>query len=257
MSASIQVDLLGGVAVRGADPAQVRGSSRALSLLAYLAAHPDTAQPRAHLAGMLWPDSSQSQARTNLRRELHHLRTLLRNSPCLRSDDGSLCWHSGADVAVDVPDFLTACRDVDAALAADRPTAVAEHGDRALTLFRGPFLPGFDDDWVLEVREELRRACVDLCDRIAAFWLDHDDAAAAVGFARRRVLLEPLEEPGHRLLMRAQLGAGDRAGAMRTYHHCASCWSVSSGWAPRRRHGQRSTPRWSMPVERRAPPEPP
>ncbi len=232
MSATIQVDLLGGVAVCGADPAQVRGSSRALSLLAYLAAHPETAQPRAHLAGLLWPDSSQSQARTNLRRELHHLRTLLRDSPCLRIDDGWLSWHRGADVAVDVPDFLAACQDAGAALAADQPTAVTEHGGRALTLFRGPFLPGFDDDWVLRVREELRRSCVDLCDRITAFWLDHDDAATAVGFARRRVLLDPLEEPGYRLLMRAQLGAGDRAGAMRTYHHCASLLERELGVPP-------------------------
>ncbi len=232
MSAMVQVDLLGGIAVQGADPAQVRGSSRALLLLAYLAAHPETAQPRAHLAGLLWPDSSMAQARTNLRRELHHLRSLLRNSPCLLTDDGTLSWHRGADVAVDVPDFLAACQDAGAALASDQPTAVAEHGGRALALFRGPFLPGLDDDWVLEVREDLRRGCVDLCDRITDFWLTHDDAAAAVGFARRRVLLDPLEEPGYRLLMRAQLGAGDRAGAMRTYHQCASLLERELGVAP-------------------------
>jgi hypothetical protein len=43
------------------------GSARAESLLAYLLLHRDAAQPRQRLAFLLWPDSSEPQARTNLR----------------------------------------------------------------------------------------------------------------------------------------------------------------------------------------------
>ena len=49
---------------------------RGTSLLAYLLFHRDTPQPRQHLAFLLWPDSSESQARTNLRytdrNDCHH-----------------------------------------------------------------------------------------------------------------------------------------------------------------------------------------
>lgn len=232
MAAMMRVGLLGGVEVSSADPVQLRGSSRAVSLLAYLVSHPENPQPRAHVAGLLWPDSESAQARTNLRRELHHLRVLLHDSACLRVDAGSLCWHVGPGCVVDVHDFRTACRSAVAALESECQAEVELHGGRALALYRGPFLPGCYDDWALSVREDLGRTCVDLCDRVAAYWLSCGDPTAAAVFARRRVLLEPLEEPGYRLLMRTQREAGDRAGAMRTYHQCASLLERELGVVP-------------------------
>ena len=47
------------------------GSARAESLLAYLLLHREAPQPRQRLAFLLWPDSSEPQARTNLRHLLH------------------------------------------------------------------------------------------------------------------------------------------------------------------------------------------
>src|SRR3954447_1873356 len=55
-------------------------SARAESLLAYLLLHRDAPQPRQRLAFVLWPDSTESQARTNLRHLLHHLRHALPDS---------------------------------------------------------------------------------------------------------------------------------------------------------------------------------
>src|ERR671910_2798102 len=52
-------------------------SARAETLLAYLVLHRDTPQSRQHLAFVLWPDSSEAQARTNLRHVLHNLRRAL------------------------------------------------------------------------------------------------------------------------------------------------------------------------------------
>ncbi len=228
----MKVYLLGGVEVAGADPGQVTASSRALSLLGYLVSRPEVPQPRSHLAGVLWPDSEGAQARTNLRRELHHLRALLDHTPCLEVDQRALTWHRGPGCRVDVQDFSSAVRDTESALAAQAHDRVQQHAGRALAAYRGPFLPGCYDDWALEVREELQRACVDLCDRVATYWLEHGDPAAAVAFVRRRVLLEPFEEQGYRLLMRAQSGSGDRAGAMRTYHQCAERLERELGIGP-------------------------
>ncbi|GAA0664114.1 hypothetical protein GCM10009535_49760 [Streptomyces thermocarboxydovorans] len=36
--------------------------------------HRDQAHPRGHLAGLLWPDSTETQARTDLHHLLHTLR---------------------------------------------------------------------------------------------------------------------------------------------------------------------------------------
>ena len=203
-----------------------------VSLLACLVSQPGRPRPRAHLAELLWPDSEGAQARTDLRRELHHLRALFGDSSCLIVDSQTLCWQPGPSCVVDVHEFLAACRSALVAVESAEREGVERYGGRVLALYRGPFLPGCCDDWVFGVRQDLRRTCVDLCDRVAAYWLSDGDLTAAAVFARRRVLLEPLEEPGYRLLMRVQRRAGDRAGAMRTYHQCASLLERELGVSP-------------------------
>src|SRR6266545_1816534 len=44
---------------------------RLQALLAYLVLHRHAPQPRQHLAFLLWPDTTEAQARTNLRHLLH------------------------------------------------------------------------------------------------------------------------------------------------------------------------------------------
>jgi DNA-binding SARP family transcriptional activator len=55
---------------------------RAQSLLGYLIVHRGQEIPRSKLAFQLWPDSTDAQALTNLRRELHSLK---RDLPRLRN----------------------------------------------------------------------------------------------------------------------------------------------------------------------------
>ena len=50
--------------------------------------------------------------------------------------------------------------------------------------------------------------------------------------ARRRIQLQPLEEVGYRTLMQLQADLGDRAGAVSTYHHCASVLERELGVVP-------------------------
>ena len=75
------------------------------SLLAYLLIHRDTPQTRQHLAYLLWPDSTEAQARTNLRRELHHLRHALPDADrFLHVDAKFLQWRPDAPFRLDVAD---------------------------------------------------------------------------------------------------------------------------------------------------------
>ena len=78
MNAILHLRLLGGFRlVYGGEPVAGIDSPRLQSLVAYLALHRDLPQPRRQLAYLLWPDSSEAQARTNLRNLLHHLRRAL------------------------------------------------------------------------------------------------------------------------------------------------------------------------------------
>src|SRR5262249_58352838 len=88
------------------------------------------------------------------------------------------------------------------------------------------------DGWVVEVRSEIARQCVSLCDLLAGTRARRGDLPGAVEVARRRIQLQPLEEVGYRRLMLLQADRGDRAGAVSTYHHCASVLEREPGVVP-------------------------
>jgi hypothetical protein len=71
----LHVSLLGEQTISDDQAGSIRGrSSRVVVLVAFLAMHAGSAQSRQRIACLLWPGSTPTQALTNPRRELHHLR---------------------------------------------------------------------------------------------------------------------------------------------------------------------------------------
>ena len=210
---------------------QIR-SARAVALVGFLVVHAGSPQTRQRIAGLFWPDSTDAQALTNLRRELHYLRHVLGDEPSLVVTPRDLCWRDTETCHVDVRTFDIEGQAALAAAAADDDEAILAHATRAIAEYRGDFLPGGYDDWLLETRSALERRCVDLCDLIGAARVRTGHLAGAVDAARRRIQLQPLEEIGYRTLMRLQADLGDRAGALSAYHHCASVLERELGVVP-------------------------
>src|SRR4051794_10915815 len=95
--------LLDGAAVR------LPNLERLQALLAYLLLHRGTPQPRAHLAFLLWPDSPEAQAQTNLRKLLHHLTQALPDlAACLLITRSHLQWRADPGCGCDLTDFESA-----------------------------------------------------------------------------------------------------------------------------------------------------
>ena len=143
-----------------------------------------------------------------------------------------LCWRDTDDCRVDVRVFDIERAAALAAAAADNDDGIRLHATAAIAAYRGELLPGVYDDWLLEARSQLDRQCADLCDLLSAARTRMGDLAGAVAAVRRRIQLQPLEEVGYRTLIELQAGLGDRAGALSTYHHCASILERELGVAP-------------------------
>ena len=210
---------------------QVR-SSRAVALVAFLAVRAGSPQSRQRIAGLLWPDSTDAQALTNLRRELHHLRQVLGDEASLVVTPRDLCWRDTKTCRVDVRVFDDERKAAMAAAAAGDDDGIVVHAAAAMAAYRGELLPGVYEDWLLDARSQLERQCVELCDLVCAARARTGDLTGAVQAARRRVQLQPLEEVGYRTLIGLQADLGDRAGAVSTYHHCASVLERELGVAP-------------------------
>ncbi len=204
-------------------------SPRSVALVAFLVAHAGLPQPRQHIAELFWPDSTDAQALTNLRRELHHLRHVLGNDGSLVVTSKDLCWRDTDTSRVDMRTFDLERRAAIAAAAVGDTDEVLAHATAALAEYRGELLPGMYDDWLVEIRADLERHCVYLCDLLSAA---RGDLTGAIDAARRRIALRPLEEVGYRTLMELQAELGDRAGAVSTYHHCASILERELGITP-------------------------
>jgi DNA-binding SARP family transcriptional activator/tetratricopeptide (TPR) repeat protein len=229
----LHVSLLGEQTIADDLAGNVRArSSRAVVLVAFLVVHAESPQARQRIAGLLWPESTDAQALTNLRRELHHLRQLLGDEPSLGVTSRDLCWRDTKTCRVDVRVFDVERKAALAAAAAGDDDGILLHSAAAITAYRGELLPGAYDDWLLDARSQLERQCADLCDVAGAARARTGDLAGAVEAARRRVLLQPLEEVGYRTLMELQADLGDRAGAVSVYHHCASVLERELGIAP-------------------------
>lgn len=202
---TLRVRLLGGLDLRlGEDQVAPLDSGRAESLLAYLLLHRDAAQPRQRLAFLLWPDSTEPQARTNLRHVLHNLRRALPDSDrFIDVGPRTLQWRADTPVWLDVADF-------EQALAESRLEA-------AVDAYSGDLLEGSYDDWLLEERERLSDLHLDALERLARQMDERGEWAGAIRYAERLVRQDPLREETYRLLMRLHDAHGDRARALRVY----------------------------------------
>ena len=103
----LHVHLLGGFRLAyGDESVTTVDTARLQSLLAYLVLHADTLQSRERLALLFWPDSRESQARTNLRQLLHQLRRTLPDAESfLYANTRTLRWCPEAPYELDAADF--------------------------------------------------------------------------------------------------------------------------------------------------------
>jgi DNA-binding SARP family transcriptional activator/tetratricopeptide (TPR) repeat protein len=229
----LRISVLGEQVVEDPATGEVRArSSRSVALVGYLALHGGAPQSRQRLAGLFWPESGDAQALTNLRRELHLLRRVLAGDASLVVTASDLCWRDTDTCQVDLRVVRSRRTQAREAARAGAPGDALRLATEGIAAYGGDFLPAVYDEWAIEARDTIRRECVELCDLAAELGSETGDLSVAAAAARRRIALEPLEEVGYRTLMRLQTEAGDRGGAISTYHHCASVLEQQLGVAP-------------------------
>src|SRR5581483_535296 len=103
----LRMELLGGFRL-SADGEAVGAieSNRAQSLLAYLALRAGEFVPRQRVAFLFWPESTEAQARTNLRQLLHHLRSAWPEADThLEAEGPNLRWRADTPFELDAAEF--------------------------------------------------------------------------------------------------------------------------------------------------------
>jgi DNA-binding SARP family transcriptional activator/predicted ATPase len=210
-------------------------TNRMRSLLAFLVLNSDAAQSREQLAFLLWPESDESQARTNLRQLLHHLRRALPvECSLLVTDNQTVRWRSDSSCAIDVIEFeAAAVQATEAEKRGDFATARAAL-EKAAGLYQDDLLPDLYDDWLRSRREQLQQQFADVLSRLAALLERSGDYQAGIRHATRLVTLDPLREAYYQTLMRLHIRNRDRSSALRVYHQCMRTLQRELGVSPGR-----------------------
>lgn len=204
----LQIRLLGplDVQVQG-QPLPRLNSRKGHWLLTLLVLRAGREVERSWIAGTLWPESDETLARYNLRRELSHLRRALGPEAARLGATGTHTLRLDLEgAAVDLLDFdaATSQRDSDALR-------------QAVWLYRGPLLEGCAEEWVLPEREARHQAYLRALEALAAHGLAAGRPDEAIAFLRKVIAAEPLQESTHRTLMEALAAAGQRAAATQVY----------------------------------------
>jgi DNA-binding SARP family transcriptional activator len=199
----LRIRAVGGlrVEVDGQDPTSPT-QDRATSLLAWLALNPGS-HTRSAVAARFWPEVLDESARASLRSALWSLRRRLgeeANGALLATRDRV---GLSDDVWVDVAE-------------AERLRTEGRL-EEALALADGELLPGLEDEWAYEARDEHRGWTAALLEQLAQQAEGRGDVKRAIELSRRAAALEPFSEEAHRSLMRRLADAGDRPAALTVY----------------------------------------
>jgi len=180
------------------------------ALLAILALAGGTQQSRDKLAGLLWTDRGEPQARDSLKHALTRIRqTLGETSAAALVADRQSVRLDPAGFSVDVARFEQLVRE-------GTPDAL----ERACALSAGDLLDGISirdagfEEWLQTERHRLRRQHEDALTKLLAPTLP---AATRERAARRLLALDPLREAASRALMQIHADRGETAQAIKLF----------------------------------------
>lgn len=217
MSKRLQVRLLGSfeACFEGGEKLALKGK-KTQALLAMLAMTPGNGIPRERLAGLLWSDRGDEQARGSLRQSLAELRR------ALGEDYENYLKAKRDSVALDAR--WTDCDVVTLERMANGQVPV-DNGEIA-SLYRGDLLDGIEvpdagfEEWLAGERSRLGALAQIAMNRLLDDQAKSGDTEGAIVTAQKLLEIDSLQEQVHRMLMRLYATRGDRALALKQFQYC-------------------------------------
>ena len=182
------------------------GTSKARSMLAFLALRRGEPIRRETLMGEFWPDAYPTSARNNLKTTLSSIRRTLRDAGV----DADAILNVGRDTVRWIASTWVDSREFEGC-----STDVVEERRRAITIYRGEFAPSDGNQWAEETRERLALRFEHLLRSELAF-------APSAQVAEQLLAIDPFSDEAYTALIESALRAGDRRTAQAIFRRYAA-----------------------------------
>jgi predicted ATPase/DNA-binding SARP family transcriptional activator/uncharacterized protein HemY len=186
---------------------------------------------RETLAGLLWGDKPEANAKASLRKALSGLRKLFDDALIITRQ--TVAFNRDSSYWLDVEVF-------ESALAEDEPASEELRPLReAVELYRGDFLEGLSvrqalgfEEWALSERERLRQLVIQALQCLSVACGTRGEYDAGIEYTNRLLALEPWQEEAHRQLMILLNRSGQRNAALAQYETCRQLLAEELGVEP-------------------------
>lgn len=229
----LQVQLLGGFRINLAGQ-DVKGiqSERLVLLLSHLLIHSERPSSRKQLAFLFWPETSEEQARTNLRNLFHLLKKAFPEIDSFLDLEGqSIQWRDQTSLTVDAVQFKSVLKNAKNVRDDEERIHLLQE---AISHYRGELLPSLYHDWVLLLREEFQQAYIAALTQLAKLLEDARRYEEAIEATNALIRADELNENAYLQCIRLHALNNDRAGALQVYHACATILRREFGVEPSR-----------------------
>ena len=189
----LEIRLLGRFELR-LDGEPIEISSRpSRMLLSYLVLTRMKQHPREKIAGLIWPDSTETNARKNLRQALWRLRKAI-GEAYLLNDTQSIAFNPTSDFWLDV---------------AVLEEKEQQHIVDAISAYEGELLPGFYDDWILLERDRLEAIYERKMHQFIEQLIQEQRWEDVLNWGEHWIAKGQIPEAAYRALMRAHAAVGE------------------------------------------------
>jgi predicted ATPase/DNA-binding SARP family transcriptional activator/Tfp pilus assembly protein PilF len=229
-----RIELFGGLTARRDEQVIDRFPTQKVgALLAMLAFYPRQRHTREELIDMLWPDADLSAARNRLSQALVWLRPQLEPEGVVR---GSVLLADRVHIGLAPTAFTTDVADFDLLVKnGQRDLTPSDRRDlltQAVALYRGSLLAGYYNDWILDERQRLLDAYLSALRALVGSHEQLGESEIALGFARRALSEDPLQEEAHVDVIRLLAESGQSAAALRQFQELRRILSKELGDEP-------------------------
>ena len=184
------------------------------------------------LEDILWPDADGDMAHWSLETTLHRLRKWFQNADALQVRNGivflnrKVCW-------IDVWAFESLIKEADAQGKKGRAKQTADLLEKAIALYKGPFLAGEKDaSWTVVAQERLRRKFLRCVSLLGNYWQKTKEWEKAISVYGRGLEIDNIAEEFYQGLMICYHQMGRTAEALDTYERLKKIFSTLMGVKP-------------------------